>query len=304
MGCYNRKCSLSGLPITYGDEVYLFPIFGNWTDGNVYHNESYDFLLPPIIGEYNDYGSIHKIDEDFYKEYMLFLRDEYNIKITTDEEYPKIFDDVKLTRKHLNNIPYCLDDTDTTKATDYLTAEDFAYVLDRIDVRWTCNIWYDETHKQREQDILDKEIMKENNGEIPFKILYKRLTDEFRVSHLSKEKNKSLNMLFIRKDILDSITLEDLGSWYTNKYSDEQNLIENIKFTENKSNRLCEKYPKYNSLLYPLYKASSSLAQLYIQILPAVYGGQEIGLSLYKKINNLSKNIFDELSERYEEDDE
>ena len=63
MGVFNRLGSISKLPIMYNDEVYCY--IGIRTNIDTYGNP-FAHLIPihfPIIGRYDDYGSIMDIEE-------------------------------------------------------------------------------------------------------------------------------------------------------------------------------------------------------------------------------------------------
>lgn len=298
MGCYNRKCLLSGLPIVGDTEVYVFPIYGNWKEGMVYHNGSYDFLLPPIIGFYDDYGGVDNVDEEYYKEYMLFLQNEYNIKITTSEEDSIVFDDVKINRENLKKVPYGL--SSNIEPNIPLKASEFVHMLDRLDIRWSCNIWADNTNTKKEFEE-EEEIARANNGgTIPTHIYWDMVRRKMPSYGFDKKDNNNLNMVFIRKDILDGITMDDLKCViFSDEYKTEDDIIAKCEYNKNKSNRLIEKYSKYNKLFVALYKANTALAHLNIHILPSVYAGQDVNIELNKKIHDISGKVIEQLSERY-----
>jgi hypothetical protein len=60
MGCWNGTCGLSGLPITHGDEMYVFPIVGGHGDSFCYASALYRPVVLPFLAEYNDYGGGEK----------------------------------------------------------------------------------------------------------------------------------------------------------------------------------------------------------------------------------------------------
>jgi hypothetical protein len=83
MGSWYGTCLISNLPIYMGDEVVFFTLKRKF-DVNVRHcnaDDLYEPLLYPVVGEYDDYGSIENVKENFS---ML-------------EEY---FKDVELTQNH------------------------------------------------------------------------------------------------------------------------------------------------------------------------------------------------------------
>lgn len=56
MGSWNGTCGLSGLPVTHGDEIYVFPIVENQRDSFCYSSALYRPNVMPFRAEYNDYG--------------------------------------------------------------------------------------------------------------------------------------------------------------------------------------------------------------------------------------------------------
>lgn len=72
MGCWTETCGLSGLPITEGDKVklvFLLPRYRSMTiEGLSSYCGSTSVLTPcllPITGEYDDYGGVQNIVEDW-----------------------------------------------------------------------------------------------------------------------------------------------------------------------------------------------------------------------------------------------
>lgn len=92
MGCWNETCGLSGLPITEGDKVklvFLLPRYRSMTiEGLSSYCGSTSVLTPcllPITGEYNDYGSIENIVEDWNTDIVFkSLKDYLGDKILID----------------------------------------------------------------------------------------------------------------------------------------------------------------------------------------------------------------------------
>ena len=87
MGCWNQTCSLTNLPITYGDSIVLIPLVENndfFIPGLTYDtNSNYEIFGMPFFGHYNDYGGIENISThitniDFLKETKIYSRVEYN----------------------------------------------------------------------------------------------------------------------------------------------------------------------------------------------------------------------------------
>lgn len=77
MGCFNVACSFSKMPIRYGDRVVFIPLKIDYLfkydpvqklirgdTSLIYPHDYYNPLTLPIMGEYNDYGSICEIERD------------------------------------------------------------------------------------------------------------------------------------------------------------------------------------------------------------------------------------------------
>ena len=71
MGCWNGTCLISNLPIYAGDEVVFFALkrrrdVSTVEGGDHYYSDDiYQPLLYPVVGEYDNYGCIENIKEDF-----------------------------------------------------------------------------------------------------------------------------------------------------------------------------------------------------------------------------------------------
>jgi hypothetical protein len=57
MGCWNGTCGLSGLPITVGEEIYIFPIVENNNRSFCYASALYRPSVLPFRAQYDDYGA-------------------------------------------------------------------------------------------------------------------------------------------------------------------------------------------------------------------------------------------------------
>lgn len=73
MGCFNMTGGISHLPMRAGDEIVA--IIGFYNPKTSYGQEfcpGYDFtpLFFPVVGEYNDYGNIEYIKEDYNSNYI------------------------------------------------------------------------------------------------------------------------------------------------------------------------------------------------------------------------------------------
>ena len=57
MGCWNKTCGLTNLPIKDGDEVYVFILEQSPDSNHCYSNHLYSPLIKPFLARYNDYGA-------------------------------------------------------------------------------------------------------------------------------------------------------------------------------------------------------------------------------------------------------
>ncbi len=63
MGCWNKTCGLTGLPIFCGDKVYTFLLEQNGYRSRCYPSAFWKPLLLPFVCEYNDYGGGENSEE-------------------------------------------------------------------------------------------------------------------------------------------------------------------------------------------------------------------------------------------------
>lgn len=90
MGCWNGTCMISNLPIIYGEKIKLVFLQGGYdtvsgNSGYVYSNGLMSPAFLPISGEYNDYGSIENVGEDWnYKLIEEFLKKKFGNTIEAD----------------------------------------------------------------------------------------------------------------------------------------------------------------------------------------------------------------------------
>ena len=92
MGCWNGTCMISNLPIQYGDRVKLVILRGGISrkehgSGYVYSHDMFTPSFFPISGQYNDYGMIESIDEDWnYQLIQKYFKNLFGEKIIADGE--------------------------------------------------------------------------------------------------------------------------------------------------------------------------------------------------------------------------
>lgn len=92
MGSYNGTCMLSHLPIMSGDKIKLVILHYGYSKitpsgGYCYSNGIFTPAYLPISGEYNDYGMIENIVDDFSSRLILLhLKQRYK-KIKTDKQH-------------------------------------------------------------------------------------------------------------------------------------------------------------------------------------------------------------------------
>jgi hypothetical protein len=92
MGCWNGTCGLSGLPITHGDEMYVFPVVsvGNNVDSFCYASALYRPVVLPFLAEYNDYGGGEKCSGVGLEINMLNIKNKLVEMEVGDNEYHDI----------------------------------------------------------------------------------------------------------------------------------------------------------------------------------------------------------------------
>lgn len=78
MGCFNGTCAVTQLPIRSGDKVRLFFIVKHenqfYLGPNLFSpSDLWKLFSLPLLGEYNDYGSIENFTEDKITDYTLKL---------------------------------------------------------------------------------------------------------------------------------------------------------------------------------------------------------------------------------------
>ncbi len=83
MGCWNGTCMISNLPIISGEKIKLMLLQPGYDGGSVIGQSGYVYstglMCPaflPISGNYNDYGSIEEVEEDWnFKLIESFLKE-------------------------------------------------------------------------------------------------------------------------------------------------------------------------------------------------------------------------------------
>lgn len=73
MGCWSESCGLSGLEIRNGDDIYLATL-----KPSKYYPQSYDFVMPPLKGTYDDYGGIDLTEDYPFGPFNLKIGDNYS----------------------------------------------------------------------------------------------------------------------------------------------------------------------------------------------------------------------------------
>lgn len=94
MGCWNGTCTLTGLPILHGDEVYVFPLVDNIGDSPCYTTSHYKPISLPFEGVYDDYGGAEKCHGPFLDKTIEDLR---NI-LVEQEQGENEFHDIEVKR--------------------------------------------------------------------------------------------------------------------------------------------------------------------------------------------------------------
>jgi len=97
MGCWNGTCMISNLPIISGERIKVIMLRPSYNMKHIEQGSSYvynsDILTPSFLqisGEYNDYGMIENIDEDWNTKFMEgILKDILGNVIIVDGEEKK-----------------------------------------------------------------------------------------------------------------------------------------------------------------------------------------------------------------------
>lgn len=88
MGCWNGSCQASGLSIRHGQRIVVIPL--------IRQDREWKACWYPIRGEYNDYGSIENVDENFITDHITkqFLEEinKENGKISLGRRFDERFD--------------------------------------------------------------------------------------------------------------------------------------------------------------------------------------------------------------------
>ena len=92
MGCWNGTCMISNLPIISGEKIKLILLHSHYGLKSVLNTSAYCYpngILTPaflaLSGEYNDYGGIENMEEDWnYNVITKILKESFGEKIKTD----------------------------------------------------------------------------------------------------------------------------------------------------------------------------------------------------------------------------
>lgn len=90
MGCWNETCGLSNLAIKSGERIKFFILAKVGKNSKTYYtNDMYIPLCLPMNGEYDDYGSVEKINSEFKETEELLKNLELYTVLSDDEEFKK-----------------------------------------------------------------------------------------------------------------------------------------------------------------------------------------------------------------------
>lgn len=88
MGCWNKTCALTNLPIHAGERVIMFPLIEVVRSSGgrrCYNNWAWEYLPVPFYGEYDDYGFMEFDDGQQHK--LDLLQKHYEDKLVRLEPY-------------------------------------------------------------------------------------------------------------------------------------------------------------------------------------------------------------------------
>ena len=89
MGCWNATCNITNLPIFSGDKVVLIPLVKVKEKAKFNVCYATDVFVPyalPLIGKYDDYGSIENIETPKHNKEHLYNAFEYYFEENSGEE--------------------------------------------------------------------------------------------------------------------------------------------------------------------------------------------------------------------------
>lgn len=129
MGCFNQSCTLSRLDIKRGDKVLLLPIYEN-SDSESLNDTVRRLWKPfclPIVGIYDDYGSIERIKKDknttAIEKYFEMTIEQFVEIVSSNHRFTRIYDGpitevygnpkLKVTREDLKKAGFVTKDDDT-----------------------------------------------------------------------------------------------------------------------------------------------------------------------------------------------
>lgn len=99
MGCWNATCSVSNLPIFYGDKIVLIPLMkvkDKTSFNTCYATDNFVPFAFPIFGRYDEYGGIEEIISDELNETLLRS---YEYWYTHDESFTKENSRINISEK-------------------------------------------------------------------------------------------------------------------------------------------------------------------------------------------------------------
>lgn len=99
MGCWNKTCGLTQLPILAGEPVWVFPIESTPGHERCYSHALWTPLLFPLQADYNDYGGGENTHHDVAYHYLMDVLAEFMVELEQgDNEYH----DIPVQRENLS----------------------------------------------------------------------------------------------------------------------------------------------------------------------------------------------------------
>lgn len=304
MGCYNAKCGVSGLPITEGEECYFLPIFGKKDryrsteyGGGCYHTDEWDFGMLPILGEYDGYGGIEEINEEFYKNYLKFIEKNYQLTADIqdlDDGNPAEGLEFKFIAEDLKKIPFCL-----SSELEELDMKSLCDSMERIGIRWypdikpATNVDMDlyDLLPQEKKELIDG-LFKNTKKEIPEeeKEKLRRMYMENLLSFDSKFDRK-LSYILVKKSFVEAlkeeyadIKFDGLMDSYAGYRTPQYGKLILLK----------TKHEEYSEDLNIIMMLDRFMARMNVPIQPQLNCGQDVPFRELRVMKKLSAKEFDD----------
>jgi hypothetical protein len=254
MGCWNGTCLISNLPIYAGDKVVFFVLkrkryakLDAVEGGHHYVDDLYEPLLYPIVGEYDDYGCIENVSEDF----------------SLIEKY---FESVELTENDWDK------DNDVFRNIERGNYKGYGHALIHKDIydaliekTYDRGEWWtkgkslrdhvvENIEKKTEEYFRHKQIWDKDNGGIPFNLVggtydlvCGRDSRDFFIARYLKTQDETLRNKLIETHLINVVLSQCRKFWFTQTGSGSQSSeVELYEILANKMIEKCQRWSEEN----------------------------------------------------------